>query len=103
VLGSRNDVVNCADVRVIQRRNRSGFMLKTGSQVRVGAHAGGGDLDRDGSKQTVIARSVDFAHATRARKCEDFVGTEPGTRFERHGWLVAQAVPADRHGLDVRH
>ena len=78
------DVVNGADVRVVQRRNGARLMLKTGPHLWVGVDATGRDLDGDRSTQTAIARAVHLAHATSTCELEDFVGTESSAGFERH-------------------
>ncbi len=64
------DVVQGADVRVIEGSDGSGFALESLGE------AVGGNLDRDFASEARIAGAIDLAHATRADERENLVRTE---------------------------
>ena len=64
------DVVKLADVRVIERRDRTGFLLEARRVLAVEP------LDRHRAVEPGIARFPHLAHSTRADECEDFVGAK---------------------------
>jgi len=66
----RTDVVDLADVRMIQLGDGFGFAFKAF------AEGGLGDFDGYDAVQARIAGAVDLAHAARADGGEDFVGAE---------------------------
>jgi hypothetical protein len=63
---ARPDVVQLADVRMIQRRNRSRFVFESAEAFRVMGHWRGEHFDGDVAIETRIASAVDFAHPARA-------------------------------------
>ena len=69
----RPDVVQRADVGMVQRGDRARFALEPRAEL-VAA-----DLDRDGALQTRIARGEHVAHATCADRVQEFVGAETRT------------------------
>ena len=79
------DVVERADVRVVQAGDGLRFALEAGAAVRVGADLGREDLDGDGAVEAGVAGLVDLAHAAGADGGEDLVRAEAGTRREGHG------------------
>ena len=78
------DVVERADVRVVERGDRAGFALEPLAELRVAGEVRRQDLDRDGAIETRVARLVDLAHPARAERRHDFVRTESRTGGERH-------------------
>ena len=74
----RADVVQRANIRVIERRDHFRFPLKTLVELF------GGDLDGDIAAQARIASPIDLAHAAGAELAQDFVGTQMRARLKRH-------------------
>src|SRR5688500_14912710 len=60
------DVVQRADVRVIQSRDDAGFTQEALDGFGVGVEVVGQELDRDLAAQTGVSGLVDHAHAARA-------------------------------------
>ena len=58
------DVVQGADVRVIEGGDRERFALKPGARLRVIEPGGRQDFDRDNAIQPRVARFIHLAHAT---------------------------------------
>jgi hypothetical protein len=79
------DVEEPADVRMVQRRNRSRFPLKTCTKVGIGGELRGEDLDSHGAAEPRIARAVNLAHSSGADECHDFVRADMGANSDRHG------------------
>ena len=78
------DVVERADVRMIELRDRARFAVEPLAELRVGGEALGQDLDRDGAIEARVARLVDLAHAARADRRRDFVRAEASAGGQRH-------------------
>jgi hypothetical protein len=81
------DVVERADVRVVEARDRARLALEAGADLGVVDEVRRKHLDRDFAAEPRIARAIDLAHAAGAERGEDFVGTEAsrgGERHERH-------------------
>jgi hypothetical protein len=74
----RTDVIEVADVGMVQRRNRSCFTGEALGELSVG------NLDRHIATEAVVMRSIDFSHATFADKGEDFIRAEFVAGRERH-------------------
>jgi hypothetical protein len=68
------DVVERADVRMIQRGDRAGFALETLAALRVRGKIRRQNLDRNVAPEARVARSIDFAHTAGAEGDDDFVG-----------------------------
>ena len=81
------DVVECADVRVLERGDRLGLALEAGLQLGIGV---GQDLDRDGPIEAGVVRAVDLAESAGADQRHDLVGPEPESGAERHGVILAR-------------
>ena len=69
------DVIERADVRMIEARDRSRFALEPLRNAD-SKHVRRENLDRDRAIEPRVARLVDLAHAARAERREDFVGAE---------------------------
>ena len=72
------DVVDAADVGMIQRSDSSCLAFEAGSQIRIVSDFTRQNLDRHRAIEAGVAGFVDLAHATRAKRAEDFVGAETG-------------------------
>jgi hypothetical protein len=71
------DVVQRADVRVRQLRNRAGFAVEALPELRVAGQILGEDLDGDRAVKPRVAAFVNLPHAARTEWREDFVRTQP--------------------------
>src|SRR4030095_12580235 len=70
------DIVERADVRMRELRDRAGLAVKALAKLGIGRQTRWQDLDGDGTIQTRVARFVDFAHPARADGSDDFVGAK---------------------------
>jgi hypothetical protein len=101
------DVVQRADVRVIERSHYSRLALEAFGEIFLG------DLDCDDAIQASVARLVHLSHAARADQREDFIGAEFIAWLERHlgvsakfirsesGYILDYALLGERSGLGV--
>ena len=78
------DVVQRADVRVVELRDRPRFPLEPLAAFGIVGEVRRQDLDGDGPVQPGVGRLVDLAHATRAIGGEDLVRSKTGARGECH-------------------
>ena len=78
------DVVNGADVRVIELGHRACLAFEPLAQLRVRRKRGWQHLDCHGAIEAPVARPIHFAHSARAYWCNDFIGTEPSAVGECH-------------------
>ncbi len=78
------DAVNCRDIRMVERGQRSGFAREPRQPVIVARHRLGQDLQRDVSLQPRVAGTVHLAHSTRAEPIDDLVRTNVLARRETH-------------------
>ncbi len=79
------DVVQRADVRVVELGNRARFTIEALAETRVGGERVRQDLDRDGAVETGIAGLVDLAHTAGTDRALNLVGTE--ARAGGQHWL----------------
>jgi hypothetical protein len=77
------DVVERADVRMIQRRDRARLALEARAQVLALGDALRQDFDRYLPVEARVARAVDLAHAAGAEARQHFVWSQSGPRL--HG------------------
>ncbi len=91
----RSDVVQRADVRMIERGGRPRLVLEAPATLGVRGEPGRQDLDRDGAAKTRVARLVDFAHAAAAGRRDEFVRSEPRAGG-KHAPLGRDAVARGR-------
>ena len=68
------NVVDLADVRMIERGNRARFLFEPPAVLF------GEPLHRDDAIEPRVARFPHFSHATCAEEGQDFIGTEPRAR-----------------------
>ena len=79
------DVVERADVRVRELRDRLRLALEALADFGGFREVLGQHLDRDRAVEARVARAIDLAHATRAERRKDLVGAEAGAGCEGHG------------------
>jgi hypothetical protein len=85
------DIVENADVGVLQARDGPGLTLKPGAEIRIRTEVGGKDFDGDGALQPRVARLVDLAHAARAQCADDLIRPELGAGGQGH-FCLSSAV-----------
>ena len=91
------DVLELADVGVVEGGDGAGFALEALSEF------GFGGFDGYGAVETGVAGFVDFAHAAFAKRREDFVGAEFVAWGEGHvGISVAKAAILMQQILSAR-
>ena len=81
------DVVDAADVRMVQRGDRPRLALEPGAQIGIAGDSLGRTLIATVRSRRVSRALIDFAHPARAERAEDFVRTEPGAGVEGHACL----------------
>ena len=75
------DVVQRADVRMVQARDRPGFPFEP--LAKLGARfEGRQDLEGNGPVQARVARPIDLSHATRSKRGQNVERTEKGSWIE---------------------
>ena len=79
------DVVESADVRVIQAGNRFGFALETFAQFSTISKMRWQNFNGDDSVQTGVFGAVNLTHPSGANIREDFVRAQTFARKDRHG------------------
>src|SRR5262249_25670258 len=65
------EVVEHADVGMIESRNHAGLAFETRSSLRVLGQLRSQDLDRDVAPQSHVLRAIHFPHASRAERGDD--------------------------------
>ena len=81
-LAIATDVVERADVRMIEARDRARLALQSRAELRVRGELGGEDFHRDVAPEARVDGAIDLAHATRADRADDLVRTELCVRRE---------------------
>ena len=79
------DVVERADVRMIELRDGAGFAIEALAELRVGREQRRENLDRDRTIEPRVAGPVDLAHTAGADEREHFVGAEADAGCQGHG------------------
>ncbi len=79
------DVVQRADVRMIERGDGPRLALEAHAEVGVARDVGGEHFDGDQPIESSVTRPIDFAHAAGADGSLDDVRTESRADGERHG------------------
>jgi hypothetical protein len=82
----RADVVELADIGMIQGGEGAGFAFEALLQFGRGGEVRGEDLDGDGAVQAGVAGAIDFTHAAGAERRFDFIGAEFCAGGESHGF-----------------
>ena len=89
------DVVDRGDARVVQLRGEPCFAVEALPHVRIVAHGGADDLDRDDPLEPTVACSIDLAHAAGGDEAENFVRSHPHAGVERHSALLLERPLSD--------
>ncbi len=79
-----SNIVQHANVRMIQAGDGLGLALKTLSENGIFGEMRRKNFDGDGAVQARIACAVNFAHASRAERRQDFVWAEASARGQCH-------------------
>ena len=79
-----DDPVDVRDVRMVERREHLRLAFESRQPLGIVGEQVGQDLERDLAAQLGVAGAVDLAHAARAKRASDLIGTEPGAGCERH-------------------
>jgi hypothetical protein len=90
------DVVEGADVRVLERRDRLRLALEALAHLLGGREVLGQDLERDRPVEPGVLGAVDLAHPAGAERGDDFVGTEARARRKSHWRATLQQPPCAR-------
>jgi len=77
--GLFTDVVQCADMGMVDPGNRAGLPIEALTEVRVRRKRGRQDLDGNGAIEPRVARFVDLSHPTGTDQRQDFVRAEAGS------------------------
>src|SRR6516162_9002815 len=94
------DVVQRADVWVIQRRGRTPFALEALERSLIVRELVGKELQGDGAAQAGIRRLIDDTHTADANPLEDPV-VRNGLTFEPSGCWQGYGFGRDRIGVGV--
>ena len=86
----RSDIINLANIGMIQRGNGFRFALETLAELR------GGNFDRDEATQTRISGAIHFTHSTSANKRKDFIRAEFIACREWHVGEPTKVYPSKR-------
>ena len=78
------DVVEGADVRMLERGNRPRLALEPFLELWMPGAILGKDFDRDDAIEPRVARAIHLAHAARADAGNDFVSAETNAGRQRH-------------------
>ena len=75
----RTNVIERADVGMIQRGHGAGFLFKARAELFRGS------LDGNDAVQTRVASAINLAHPAFADEFENLVGSQPGAGCQHHG------------------
>ena len=89
------DVVDAADVRMVQGRDGASLALEAGSQIGIASDLTWQDLDRDRPIEARVACSVDLTHSARADLDGHFIRAEACAGCECHSVRAFYAMGAD--------
>ena len=78
------NVMKRADVRVVQRRNRTRFAFQTLAELGVIREVSGENFERDDAIETGVLGFVSLAHTAGTDGLDDFVGTQARSGRDRH-------------------
>jgi hypothetical protein len=88
------DIEQCADVRMVERRDRLCFPLEPRAYLGVGREVLRQHLDRDLAAKTRVPGAEHLAHAARAERGGDLVGAEAGSGGKWHRANLHDRRPA---------
>jgi len=78
------NVIQPADVRMIERRDGPGLVLKTQIEPCVVREFGGKDLDGNGASKPCVTRGVNLSHSPSAEWRDDLIRPKACSRREFH-------------------
>ena len=78
------DVVNRADIRMIQRRGRAALALEPLDGLGIGLESIGQCLDCDDAVEPCVLGSIDLAHPARSERGHHRIRAKPSTRLQHH-------------------
>jgi len=79
------DVVQRADVRMIQAGNNFGLALEALTACRIVSKMRRKNLDSDGAVQARVPRPIYFPHSTSTQRSDDLVRAQSRAVRQRHG------------------
>src|SRR6185369_3365861 len=79
------DVVQRADVRMVEARDRARLALEALAAVRLPGGIGRQHLDRDDARDAGVESAIHLAHAATAKERDDLVRSQPGAGLQYHG------------------
>ena len=94
------DVIERADVWVIERRDGARLPLEALASLRARGEGGVEHFDRDGSVKPRIAGAIDLGHPSRADEREDFIRAKPHPVCQGHGG-ASSCVSVGPNGEDT--
>jgi len=83
------DVMNCEDIRMIQRARCAGFLLEAMQPLLIVGERRREYFYSDLSTETSISRAIDFSHSARTEGRDDFVRPEACARRKTHRFKSA--------------
>ena len=81
------DVMQHANMRMIQARNGFRFTLETLVANRIGGKLRGKNLDGDGTFEARIAGAIDFTHTAGTERPDNFIGAKMSAWSKGHNWV----------------
>ena len=104
------DVVERADVRVVEGGDRPGLALEAGTRLGVGGQVVRQHLDGDLAIEPRVPRPVDLTHAARPQGGDDLVGSQASSgvqghdlqSYHDHGERSREAAAARGRGREER-
>jgi len=91
------DVMERADVRMVQRRDGARFAVEAFAELRIRRQRVRQDLDRHRAIEARIARPIHLPHAARAEGRLDLIRAETGACDQSHvrecvAWIIGQST-----------
>ena len=90
------DVIERADVGVIELGNGVRFVIEAVAEPGIGREHRRHDFDRDNPIEARVLGPIDFAHAALADERQDFVRAKPVAGGQGHCWGLGGIIPAPR-------
>src|SRR5262245_13770688 len=84
------EIMQHADVRVIEPRNHARLALEPGARLRTLGQVRGQHLDGYVAPQPHVPRAIDLAHPSRANRSDDLIGAQTGADGQWHSNSLPQ-------------
>jgi hypothetical protein len=78
------DIIDCADVRMIQRGNRAALTVEAHTCLRIVTQVAQDQLEGHRAVQPRVLRPIHCAHAAGAKLADDLIGAKPRSRQQDH-------------------